>query len=183
MKPVDYIFYWEFPPGTIPEPLIDYTLEQAKSKQRMDGQIGDGSVNKEIRSVERTPISEFDPISVYLFGCAVKANDAQFKFELGGPCQFEMLHYDKKGDHYDCHIDTVMFDNWYSRKLTVMGYLNDDYEGGKFYFVTHSNQKQYVNVKKGSVLVFPPFIMHGVEPVDEGVRESVVGWITGPNFK
>jgi len=25
--------------------------------------------------------------------------------------------------------------------------------------------------------------MHGVEPVTEGARESVVGWVTGPNFK
>ena len=26
-------------------------------------------------------------------------------------------------------------------------------------------------------------VMHGVEPVEEGARESVVGWITGPKFR
>jgi len=25
--------------------------------------------------------------------------------------------------------------------------------------------------------------MHGVEPVEEGDRQSVVGWVTGPNFR
>jgi PKHD-type hydroxylase len=94
-----------------------------------------------------------------------------------------MLHYDNKGDHYDCHIDTIKFDNYFERKLTIMGYLNDDYKGGKFYFVTHSDEKQYVDVKKGSVLIFPPYVMHGVEPVEEGDRQSVVGWVTGPNFR
>jgi hypothetical protein len=25
--------------------------------------------------------------------------------------------------------------------------------------------------------------MHGVEPVEEGDRQSVVGWVPGPNFR
>ena len=49
--------------------------------------------------------------------------------------------------------------------------------------MTHSDEKHYVDIGKGSVLVFPPYIMHGVEPVEEGSRESVVGWITGPKFR
>ncbi len=183
MKPIDNIFYWQYPAGTIPDALINHTFDKAKSKERMDGRIGDGSVNKDIRSVERTPLDEFDPISVFLYGLAVKSNENHFRFDLGGPCQFEMLHYDNKGDHYDCHIDTIKFDNYFERKLTIMGYLNDDYKGGKFYFVTHSDERQYVDVKKGSVLVFPPYVMHGVEPVEEGDRQSVVGWVTGPNFR
>jgi len=64
-----------------------------------------------------------------------------------------------------------------------MGYLNDDYKGGGFYFQTDQGTKHTVEVSKGTVLVFPPFIMHGVEPVEEGARQSVVGWVTGPTFK
>ena len=84
----------------------------------------------------------------------------QFQYKLGGPSQWEMLHYDKKGDKYDCHIDTVNYDNGYARKLTIMGYLNDEYKGGKFYFMTHSDERHYVDIGKGSVLVFPPYWMY-----------------------
>jgi PKHD-type hydroxylase len=183
MKPIDNIFFWQYPKGTLPDALIEHTLERTKTRKREAAQIGSGAVDKSIRSVERTPLDEFDPISIQMFGLAVKANDVQFRYKLGGPCQFEMLHYDKEGDHYDSHIDTVLYDNGYCRKLTVMAYLNDQYEGGRFYFVTHSDARQYVDVGKGSVLVFPPYVLHGVEPVTQGARESVVGWITGPNLK
>jgi len=183
MKPINHVFYWQFPPGTIPDELIQQTKHLVENRERIEGQIGDGAVNKNIRSVERTPLDEFEPISVHLFGLAIKANQSLFKFELGGPSQWEMLHYTKKGDHYDCHADTQMYDNGFSRKLSVMGYFNDDYVGGKFYFKVFADERHYVEVKKGSVLVFPPYIQHGVEPVEEGVREGVVGWITGPNFK
>ena len=183
MNPIDRPYFWQYPAGTIPDALIDHTFKQAESKQREDGKVMDGSVNKNIRSVERTTLDEFDPISVFLFGLAVKANQVYFRYELGGPSQFEMLHYDKQGDHYDCHTDSVEYDNGFCRKLTVMGYLNEGYEGGEFYFQTVSKVKHIVEVGKGSVLVFPPYIMHGVDPVKEGARQSVVGWITGPNFK
>ena len=75
MKPIDNIFYWQYPAGTIPDALIEHTFNKAKTKERMDGRIGDGSVNKDIRSVERTPLDEFDPISVFLYGLAVKSNE------------------------------------------------------------------------------------------------------------
>jgi PKHD-type hydroxylase len=182
MKPIEKPYFWQFDKGTIPDSLIKDTYELCASKQREQGKVMDG-LDKDIRSVERTPIEEFDPISLYLFSLAIKANQALFRYQLGGPSQWEVLHYDKQGDHYDCHIDSVEYDNGFSRKLTVMGYLNEQYEGGKFYFQTLEGVKHYVEVGKGSVLVFPPFVMHGVEPIIEGSRDSVVGWITGPNFK
>ena len=36
MKPIDNIFYWQFPPGTIPDALINHTFEKAKLKERME---------------------------------------------------------------------------------------------------------------------------------------------------
>lgn len=183
MKTLNRPYFWQYPVGTIPDALIEQTFQLAEQKNRDAGKLMHGNVNKEVRSVERTVIDEYDPISVFLYGLALKANSVFFGYDLGGPCQFEMLHYDKKGDHYDCHVDTAEFDNGLCRKLTVMGYLNDDYEGGEFYFQTVQDYKHVIKVGKGSVLVFPPYIMHGVEPVKEGARESVVGWITGPYFK
>ena len=67
MKPIDNHFFWQYPPGFIPDKLIEQTFELAKQKQREDGKLQDGEVDKTVRSVERTPLDEFDPISVFLF--------------------------------------------------------------------------------------------------------------------
>jgi predicted 2-oxoglutarate/Fe(II)-dependent dioxygenase YbiX len=32
-------------------------------------------------------------------------------------------------------------------------------------------------------LIFPSFILHGVEPVTSGIRRSIVSWMIGPWFK
>jgi PKHD-type hydroxylase len=69
-----------------------------------------------------------------------------------------------------------------TRKLTVLAFLNDDFKGGKFFLQT-GHEKIYPPQKKGTVLVFPSFILHGVEDVEEGERYSVVTWMVGPWFK
>ena len=68
MKPIEKPYFWQFPAGTIPDDLIASTKALADSKQREDGKVMDGSVDKGIRSVERTPLDEFDPIGVFMFG-------------------------------------------------------------------------------------------------------------------
>lgn len=58
--------------------------------------------------------------------------------------------------------------------LSIVGHLNDDYEGGKFFFF-----KDYeVTLKQGDILVFPSIFIfpHRVEKVTKGVRHSFVSW-------
>jgi PKHD-type hydroxylase len=68
------------------------------------------------------------------------------------------------------------------RKLTVLAFLNDDFEGGRL-FLQVGHEKMYPIQKAGTVLVFPSFILHGVEPVVKGIRRSIVTWMVGPWFK
>ena len=58
---------------------------------------------------------------------------------------------------------------------SVIGTLNDDYEGGEFVF--WGDYK--VEIKKGSVLAFPSIYLfpHEVKPVTKGVRYSWISWI------
>ena len=51
MKPIEKPYFWQFPAGTIPDVLIEDTTRLANTKQREDGKVMDGSVNKQIRSV------------------------------------------------------------------------------------------------------------------------------------
>ena len=74
------------------------------------------------------------------------------------------------------------------RKLSMTIQLSDpdDYEGGDFVFnvnqIGQSPDREQLR-KKGTVLVFPSFIMHGVKPVTKGTRKSLVSWIEGPTWR
>ena len=59
--------------------------------------------------------------------------------------------------------------------LTVLGALNNDYEGGEF--MMFGDQK--VDMPAGSVIVFPSNFMypHEVKPVKSGTRYSFVSWV------
>jgi predicted 2-oxoglutarate/Fe(II)-dependent dioxygenase YbiX len=59
--------------------------------------------------------------------------------------------------------------------LSVVGALNDDYEGGDFLML----DDEIVDIPAGSVLVFPStfMYMHKVSPVTKGTRFSFVSWV------
>ena len=84
--------------------------------------------------------------------------------------------------HYNSHVDTFHAHSDETRKLTVLAFLNDNFEGGKF-FLNGAGTPFYPPQKAGTVLVFPSYMVHGVEPVTKGVRYSVVTWMVGPYFK
>lgn len=59
--------------------------------------------------------------------------------------------------------------------LSLLGTLNDDYEGGDF--IMWETEK--IEIPKGSVIVFPSNFMypHQVNPVTKGARYSYVSWV------
>ena len=77
--------------------------------------------------------------------------------------------------HYD-HIRDFFEGQFRGIPVTsVVGVLNDDFEGGEFRFW----KEHTVNIKKGSVLVFPALYLfpHEVMPVTKGTRYSWIQWI------
>jgi predicted 2-oxoglutarate/Fe(II)-dependent dioxygenase YbiX len=59
--------------------------------------------------------------------------------------------------------------------LSVLGILNDNYEGGEF--IMFENEK--INLLKGDLLIFPSIFLypHKVEPVTKGTRYSFISWV------
>ena len=184
MKPIKDKLYWLFPKDTVPNSLIQDTLTQLQNKDKQAGRVGKGS-SDEMRQVQKVPMDEFDPLSVLLYGYARKANDLVWNYDLVGPCQFEMLYYENQGDKYDFHVDTLWFDNGLCRKLTVLSFMNEDYEGGDLMIKTDDRETNIIKLDtpKGGIVVFPTFLMHAVKPILSGKRISCVGWITGPMLK
>ena len=59
--------------------------------------------------------------------------------------------------------------------LTVIGVLNDDYEGGEF--IMFGDKK--IDTKAGDLLIFPANFMfpHEITPVLKGARYSYISWV------
>jgi len=166
------------------EKLIEeYSKPEIEKEQPF---IGNGSdiiknINLNIRNVLRLPLPMNQGIGATLTSTALNINHQFWKFIITHSNQTEFLMYDVNGK-YESHIDTFHLISNETRKLTAIAILNDDFEGGKFY-IQNSNERIYPPQKKGNIIVFPSFMLHGVEPVTKGMRYTVVTWMVGPYFK
>lgn len=84
----------------------------------------------------------------------------------------QLLRYGKEQKFHD-HIDDHPF---FTRRISLTYYLNDDYEGGDVEFNRHGLR---FKAKKNDLLIFPSnFIYnHQVHPVTDGLRYVVVQWM------
>lgn len=142
---------------------------------------GVGAIDTSIRNVKRVILPTYKDIGGRLAAAGLSANHQAWKFDITHANQAEFLIY-PSGGRYKSHVDTFLSHGDDCRKLTVLAFLNDDFKGGKFY-LQNGHERFYPPQSKGTVLVFPSFIMHGVEDVEEGTRYSVVCWMVGKFFK
>jgi hypothetical protein len=140
-----------------------------------------GTINKSIRDTERVILPQNIGIGATLTSAGLNANHYWWQYTITHSNQTEFLIYKPNG-HYSPHVDTFQAHSNETRKLTALAFLNDDYEGGKF-FLNANGTLYYPPQKKGTVLVFPSYMIHGVEPVTKGIRYSCVTWLVGPYFK
>jgi hypothetical protein len=148
--------------------------------------IGEGrdlekNINLDIRNVQRLQLPLYAGIGATLTAIGLNVNYEIWKYDITHSNQSEFLMYDIKGK-YETHVDTFHARSNETRKLTILVFLNDDFEGGKFY-IQNGHERTYPEQKKGTVLIFPSFMPHGVEPITKGVRYSIVTWMVGPYFK
>jgi PKHD-type hydroxylase len=72
------------------------------------------------------------------------------------------------------------------RKLSLSLLLNEpgvDYNGGDFQFnLGNEDGASSAECRKGRIIAFPSWAIHRVTPVTQGIRRSLVVWVTGPKF-
>lgn len=150
--------------------------------EKLPPEIGGGKVDTNIRNVERIILPTYKDIGGRLAAVGLDVNKHVWKFDITHANQSEFLKY-PAGGRYQAHVDTFMRPgDTECRKITILAFLNDDFKGGRF-FLINGSQKVYPPQKKGTILAFPSFILHGVEDIEEGTRYSVVTWMVGPWFK
>jgi predicted 2-oxoglutarate/Fe(II)-dependent dioxygenase YbiX len=177
--------YWCFSDAMTSEAagkLIDSLESQTQGE---DAGVGGGTtviINKKTRDVKKVNLPVYRGIGATMTGMGMSANRQAWKFDITHSNQCDYLKYDVDG-HYLVHVDTFINpSDSECRKLTVLVFLNDDFEGGKF-FIQNGHERIYPPQNAGACLVFPSFMPHGVEPVTKGIRRSIVTWLVGPWFK
>ena len=168
---------------------LDWLQDKAK-KAEVDAQIGGGGQgvsNPEIRQSELNWVNK-DSESAWVFNklshIVSTLNVDHFGFDLTGFSEaLQLTNYNgEKQGHYTWHQDFGSKN--VSRKLSVVVQLSnpEDYEGGELQILT---SREPINIKKqrGLVVVFPSWTLHRVTPVTKGTRQTLVTWVSGPEFK
>lgn len=180
---VAYVIQNAISDGFCDKLIEEYSKDEVEKEQPFIGEGRDpvANINLDIRNVLRLPLPMNQGIGATLTSSALNLNHQFWKFNVTHSNQTEFLMYDVKGK-YESHVDTFHQHSDETRKLTALAILNDDFEGGKFY-IQNGHERTYPPQGKGSIIVFPSFMLHGVEPVTKGKRFTVVTWLVGPYFK
>jgi PKHD-type hydroxylase len=205
-------YYWYFK-SAIPPRICDNIIKYGLSKQEkmaVTGGIGNKKLNKEeVRNLKRKRFSDVvwlnDPWiykEIYPFIYTANIN-AGWNYQYDVSEAFQFTKY-KLNQHYDWHCDSweKPYDRPNSnqhgkiRKISMTLQLTDgsEYEGGELEFDFRNYDphmrdasKHVTTVKeilpKGSIVVFPSFLWHRVQPVTKGVRYSLVLWTLGYPYK
>jgi PKHD-type hydroxylase len=176
--------------GGFDDQELDWLQCQAKNAQTR-ASVGKGNADFDVTKIRR---SDVDWISKnneteWLFnklGHIVSSLNTQFyKFDLTGfgePLQLTNYDHSEQG-MYGWHQDYGSA-GAPSRKLSLVLQLTDpsEYEGGNLQIMT-GGEPMNVYKQRGLITVFPSYIVHQVTPVTQGNRQSLVAWITGPEFR
>jgi PKHD-type hydroxylase len=204
-------YYWAFKSALTPkfcDEVIKYALSKEETMARTGG-FGDKELTQEqVLNMQRKRKSDlvwlndtwiYKEIHPYVHR-ANKNAGWNFDWLRSESCQFTKY---KHNQYYDWHCDS--WDKPYKkegpekgmiRKLSVTCQLTDssEYSGGELQFDTRSydphmrdEDKHVITSKeilpKGSIVVFPSFVWHRVQPVTKGTRYSLVIWNLGYPFK
>lgn len=112
------------------------------------------------------------------------ANDKAFYFDPVDMVEQIMYCEYEEGDKFDWHYDTGSAPPFSSRKLAITVQLSssDDYRGGSLEFFTTPGNTYEVSRAAGSVIIYPTYLCHQVQPIKSGKRKSLVFWVGGTSF-
>lgn len=187
----EHFAYWE---NAFNSQELDWLQQKAREATQV-AQVGGGNenggiVNNNIRRSELNWLSASSEtfwIFERLSHIVSSLNSQFFLFNLTGfgePVQ--LTNYDEKyNGMYGWHVDFGSNPTAPMRKLSLVMQLSDpvDYEGGVLEIKPFSNDVIKIKKQRGLIVVFPSWTLHQVTPVTQGNRQSLVSWITGPNFK
>lgn len=174
---------WQMWSGAIPDEVIHRIIECAGDTERA---TTFNNNDETVRSSKVSWLSDQKWIMDLLFDYVDAANKAAFQVNIHKKAEIQFTEYHgTEGGHYAWHHDIFWNrSDGLDRKLSVTVQLSDpsDYEGGEFSFSETETPDVISSKIKGTVLVFPSYLVHAVSPVSSGLRRSLVAWFEGPKW-
>lgn len=161
-------------------PLKDQYLGDDPPSKHKDETVNGSKINYVMEHITTKPL--YDKMR----DIVKEINNTTWRYNLidfGEP--FKFAHYSEgKGTAF--HIDTAYKSVSLFRKLTIIIQLSEEeeYEGGDLIVqnIMEGGKLNKMTRKKGHVIIFPSFLLHKVEEVKKGNRNSVVIFAYGPCF-
>tara|TARA_R110000803_G_scaffold164758_2_gene228406 strand:+ start:1443 stop:2057 length:615 start_codon:yes stop_codon:yes gene_type:complete len=186
-------------PKTFCDEVVDYVKQQHKLDRAVTLVEQKNPNSKEAKvkssSIRRSNIKFINPpwIKNELKGVVAIANEeANWNYQYSDNEDIQFTEYGKN-QHYGFHSDQFTGPfvkgrlKGLIRKISMSVNLTDSskYKGGEFLFRIPAGNGEYKTVipenfgEKGSIVVFPSFVIHTVKPVIKGIRHSLVMWTCG----
>lgn len=111
-------------------------------------------------------------------------NEKYYRFRLNWLSPLQVISYGENG-FYDWHLDMGGDTPELStRKLSLITILShpSEYEGGTLKIIAGVEAQAVPNQEQGTLIFFPAYLLHKVEPVRRGLRKTLVLWAHGPAF-
>ena len=162
-----------------------YNLQKAGLLEKGNKSVIEEKI-RETNIIFLVPGKETEFIFKRLTSLLLEMNKNFFNFDLWGLQEgLQFTNYVAPNGKYDKHIDKTSPEfKGFIRKLSFSLQLSNpkEYKGGDFNLHL-SNKKTTLSKEQGTLLVFPSYVLHQVNKVTKGERNSLVGWVTGPPFK
>jgi len=158
----------------------------ALRREMKEGGIADSGGHKAYRSSRvcwLRPGPDTEWVFARAWDCVQRVNAQCYKMDLAGFTEPLQISEYAAGQYYDWHLD-LGNDGFSIRKLSFVVQLSDptDYEGGGLETL-HSREPSAAPRARGTMVIFPSYILHRVAAVTRGARRSLVGWIGGPHYR
>lgn len=144
-----------------------------------------------VRWVDHISNPEFTWVYDKIWKYMIVMNKDWFNFNVTELPPMQFTEYDESYiGEYQSHQDVFWLNGKPThRKVSLVLQLTDssNYEGGQLSFqnlTTDPSKEDYDCMKQiGTIIAFPSFIYHRLEPVTKGKRYSLVAWFEGPKFQ
>ncbi|PIQ26625.1 hypothetical protein COW36_01315 [bacterium (Candidatus Blackallbacteria) CG17_big_fil_post_rev_8_21_14_2_50_48_46] len=169
-----------------------FTPEECRKISALEGHSGPslisgfGLAEQRIRNSESTVVPPDETtqwIADRLISKLHEINNQYYHFRLSMLSPVQIITYNENG-FYDWHIDMGGDQDLSSRKLSVVTFLSDpsEYQGGALKIIGGTNAHAVPSQEQGTTVFFPSYLLHKVEPVRRGKRQTLVMWAHGPCF-
>ena len=140
--------------------------------------------DKTVRDSSQVGVNRNNPVIEKIREISKFANENYFKINITEYSkENHFIQYDS-GGKFEQHTDTIWpaevknLNKKPVRKISSITLLNNTFTGGKL-ALWYMGKRYSFEFNAGDIVFFPSYIQHKVDPVESGVRYSLVSWSYG----